>query len=181
VPLYFADTKFKAGEELRVEPKSHDQVFVVNFGMVLGALVGIALVCGVAASLLDSGREHADPAAQARIEERIKPVATVVTDPAVLVKLAAAAQAARPAMTGEQVYSKVCTGCHAAGVLNAPKVGDKGAWNTRLQTQGGLDGLLKHAESGFNSMPPRGGDSSLSSDELRSAIEYMLKQTGIST
>lgn len=162
-----------------MEPKSHDQVFFVNFGMVLGALFGIFFICIVAARLLDSGNEHADPQAQARLEERIKPVATIVTDPAVLVKLAAAAQASRPVMTGEQVYSKVCTGCHAAGVLNAPKVGDKAAWSARLQSQGGLDGLMKKAESGLNAMPPRGGDPTLSDDELKGAIEYMLKQTGV--
>src|SRR3546814_8232018 len=74
--------------------------------MVLGVLLGIAFVCVVAARLLDSGDEHQEPQAQARLEERIKPVANVVTDPSVLVKLAAAEQASRPAMTGEQVYSR---------------------------------------------------------------------------
>lgn len=162
-----------------MEPKNHDQVFFINFGMVLGVLIAIALVCAFAARLLDSGDEHQDPQAQARLEERIKPVATVVTDPSVLVKLAAAAQAARPAMTGEQVYAKVCTGCHAAGVLGAPKVGDKAAWSARLKSQGGVDGLLKKAISGLNAMPPRGGDASLSDEELKGAIEYMLKQTGL--
>src|SRR3546814_13442153 len=53
----------------------------------LGVLLGIAFVCVVAARLLDSGDEHQEPQAQARLEERIKPVANVVTDPSVLVKL----------------------------------------------------------------------------------------------
>ena len=162
-----------------MEPKNHDQVFFINFGMVLGALLAIAFVCILAARLLDVGDEHQDPQAQARLEERIKPVATVVTDPSVLVKLAAAAQAARPAMTGEEVYAKVCTGCHATGVLNAPKVGDKAAWSERLKAQGGADGLLKKAISGINSMPPRGGDASLSDDEVKGALEHMLKQSGL--
>ncbi|MGH8446780.1 MAG: c-type cytochrome, partial [Solimonas sp.] len=118
--------------------KNHDQVFFVNFGKVLGALVAIAFVCATAARFLDAGDEHADPAAQARLEERIKPLATVVTDPAVLVKLAAAAQASRAPLTGEEVYARVCTGCHAVGLLNAPKVGDKAVWGERVKTQGGL-------------------------------------------
>ncbi|WP_028081581.1 c-type cytochrome [Solimonas soli] len=159
--------------------KNHDQVFFINFGMVLGVLVFIALVCATAARFLDSGDEHVDPQTQARLEERIKPIGTVVTDPSVLVKLAAAAQAARAPMTGEQVYAKICTGCHAAGVLNAPKVGDKAAWGERAKSQGGLDGLTKKAISGLNAMPPRGGDASLSDDEVKGAVEYMLKQTGI--
>ncbi|HEY9547534.1 MAG TPA: c-type cytochrome [Solimonas sp.] len=162
-----------------MEPKNHDQVFFVNFGMVLGVLLGIAFVCVVAARLLDSGDEHQEPQAQARLEERIKPVANVVTDPSVLVKLAAAEQASRPAMTGEQVYSKVCTGCHAAGVLGAPKDGDKAAWGARLKAAGGVDGMLKIAIHGLNAMPPRGGDASLSDDELKGAIEHMLKDAGL--
>src|SRR3546814_6700149 len=117
-PLYLR-AKFPAGQESSVEPKNHDQVFFVNFGMVLGVLLGIAFVCVVAARLLDSGDEHQEPQAQARLQERIKPVANVVTDPSVLVKLAAAEQASRPAMPGEQVFSTVCTGCPAAGVLGA--------------------------------------------------------------
>ena len=159
--------------------KNHDQVFFINFGMVLAALFGIFFVCIVAARLLDAGDEHADPHAQARLEERIKPVGQVITDPSVLVKMAAASQASREPMTGEQVYAKVCTGCHAAGVLNAPKVGDKAAWSERLKAQGGLEGIVKKAISGINNMPPRGGDASLSDDEIKSAVEHMLKQTGL--
>ncbi|WP_020650665.1 c-type cytochrome [Solimonas variicoloris] len=159
--------------------KNHDQVFFINFGMVLGALFGIFFICIFAARLLDKGDEHADPDAQARIEEQIKPVATVVTDPAALLKVAAAAQAERAPMSGEQVYAKVCTGCHAAGVLNAPKVGDKLAWGERLKAQGGVDGVVQKAISGLNQMPPRGGDASLSDAEIKGAVEFMLKQTGL--
>src|SRR3546814_4276508 len=72
----------------------------------------------------------------------------------------------------EQVYSKVCTGCHAAGVLGAPKDGDKAAWGARLKAAGGVDGMLKIAIHGLNAMPPRGGDASLSDDELKGAIEH---------
>ncbi|NKF22028.1 cytochrome c5 family protein [Solimonas sp. C16B3] len=145
----------------------------------MAVLFGIFFVCIIAARWLDRGDEHDEPGAKARLEARIAPVGQVVTDPSVLVKMAAQTQTSRPAMTGEQVYSKVCTGCHAAGVLGAPKVGDKAAWSERLKAQDGVDGLLKKAESGLNAMPPRGGDASLSDDELKGAIEYMLKQTGL--
>src|SRR3546814_1876042 len=103
----FVFFKQKTAYEMRISDWSSDvcssDLFFVNFGMVLGVLLGIAFVCVVAARLLDSGDEHQEPQAQARLEERIKPVANVVTDPSVLVKLAAAEQASRPAMTGEQV------------------------------------------------------------------------------
>lgn len=159
--------------------KNHDQVFFINFGMVLAALFGIFFICIVAARLIDHGDAHADPEAQARLEARIKPVGDVITDPSVLVKMAAAAQASREPLTGEQVYTKVCAGCHATGVLAAPKTGDKAAWSARLAKEGGLDGVVKKAISGLNAMPPRGGDTSLSDTEVHDAVAHILKQTGL--
>lgn len=159
--------------------KNHDQIFFINFGMVLAALFGIFFICITAARLLDAGDEHADPDALARLEERIKPVGEVITDPSVIVKMAAAAQASRAPMTGEQVYAKVCTGCHAAGVLNAPKTGDKADWSARASAAGGLDGLAKNAIAGIRQMPPRGGDSGLSDDEVKGAVQHILKESGI--
>lgn len=159
--------------------KNHDQVFVINFGMVLAVLFGIFFICIIAARIIDTGEIHADPEAEARLEARIKPVANVITDPSVLVKMAAAAQAAREPLSGEQVYAKVCAGCHAAGVLNAPKTGDKAAWAARVSAKGGLDGLTKSAIAGINSMPARGGDTTLSDTEVHDSVAHILKQSGL--
>lgn len=161
-----------------MDHKDHDKVFFANFGMVMAALFGIFFVCILAANLIDSDDERADPAQVARIAERIKPVGSVVTDPAALVKVAAAAPA-RAAMSGEQVNAKLCAGCHGAGVLGAPKTGDKAAWASRLSAAGGIDGLAASAAKGKNAMPPKGGDPSLSDDEVRAAVEYLLKQSGV--
>ncbi|TJY58424.1 cytochrome c5 family protein [Sinimarinibacterium sp. CAU 1509] len=143
----------------------------------MAGLFGIFFICVVAARLLVAD-EQEDPAALARVEERIKPVATVITDPAALVKVAAAAPAREP-MTGEQVYTKLCAGCHMAGVLAAPKTDDAAAWSARKTAAGGVDGLVNSALHGKNAMPPKGGDPSLSDDEVKAAVEYMLKQSGL--
>ncbi len=161
-----------------MEHKDHDKVFFANFGKVMAALFGIFFLCVLAARLLVSGNGSDDPAQLERVAERIKPVATVVTDPAALVKVSAAAPA-RAAMSGEQVNTKLCAGCHGAGVLGAPKTGDKAAWQARLSATGGLDGLVASAAKGKNAMPAKGGDPSLSDDELRAAVEYLLKQSGV--
>ena len=79
----------------------------------------------------------------------------------------------------EQLYGDNCAGCHGAGVLGAPKTGDKAAWAARLSAAGGLDGLVGHAVTGKNSMPPKGGDASLSDQEVHDAVVYLLKQSGI--
>ncbi|WGZ94173.1 MAG: c-type cytochrome [Candidatus Thiothrix putei] len=82
----------------------------------------------------------------------------------------------KEARSGEAVYTAVCTSCHAAGVLGAPKIDDKAAWVPRVAN--GLDGLMKNAINGLNSMPARGGDPSITDEELSNAIVYMTGKAG---
>ncbi|RDE18036.1 cytochrome c5 family protein [Motiliproteus coralliicola] len=76
---------------------------------------------------------------------------------------------------GEAVYNKACVTCHAAGVANAPKTKDAAAWAPRMEAAGGIDGLLAIAKSGKGAMPPMGLCATCTDDELKAAIEYMLK------
>ena len=78
----------------------------------------------------------------------------------------------RPLATGEEVYKAQCAACHAAGISGAPIFGNADAWGPRLGA--GLAGLVKSATNGKNAMPPRAGDASLSDDELKAALEYLV-------
>ena len=84
---------------------------------------------------------------------------------------------AKAARSGEAVFNAVCTSCHSAGVLGAPKIDDKAAWEPR--TAQGLDGLMKNAINGIRSMPARGGDPTLTDEEVQNAIIYMTGKAGI--
>jgi cytochrome c5 len=160
-----------------VDHKQQDKEFFANFGKVMAVLFGIFFICIFAASLI-SDDETPNAQALAMIEERIKPVGSAVTDPSALVKVSATA-AKREPLTGEQVDARLCSSCHGAGVLGAPKTGDKAAWAQRLSAAGGIDGLVSSAIQGKAAMPPKGGDPSLSDEEVRAAVEHMLKQTGV--
>ncbi len=61
--------------------------------------------------------------------------------------------------------------CHATGVANAPKLGDKAAWAPRVQQ--GVPQLVQSAIKGKGAMPPKGG-SAASEAEIRVAVEYMV-------
>lgn len=87
--------------------------------------------------------------------------------------VAAAGAAGGAPRSGEEIVGKVCTNCHGSGLLGAPKIGDKADWGKRAKEQGGLDGLLAKAISGFNAMPPRGTCADCSDDELKGAIKHM--------
>ena len=73
---------------------------------------------------------------------------------------------------GKTVYNTVCAGCHGAGVLGAPKFGDKAAWAPRIAQ--GIATLNSHAINGIRAMPARGGAASLSDDEVKAGVEYMV-------
>jgi cytochrome c5 len=84
------------------------------------------------------------------------------------------AAAALPALAadGKAVYDKTCAMCHAAGVANAPKFGDKQAWAPRAAT--GKDALLGSVLKGKGAMPPKAGNGELKDDDIKAAIDFML-------
>ncbi|MDR7295998.1 cytochrome c5 [Pelomonas aquatica] len=96
---------------------------------------------------------------------------------------AAPAPAPAPAVAentvGKSVFGKTCAMCHAAGVAGAPKPGDKADWGPRIAQ--GNEVLYKHALEGFTGakgmMPPRGGGTSLTDDEVKAAVDFMVAQS----
>ena len=76
------------------------------------------------------------------------------------------------AADGKAVYDKTCVVCHASGVANAPKLGDKAAWAPRIAT--GMDALLQSVVTGKGAMPPKAGASDLKDDDIKAAIDYMV-------
>lgn len=77
---------------------------------------------------------------------------------------------------GKSVFNKTCSLCHAAGVAGAPKPGDTADWGPRIEQ--GNDLLYKHAMEGFTgakgAMPARGGNTALTDDEVKAAVDYMV-------
>ncbi len=119
---------------------------------------------------------------QKSIAARIAPVGDVciegqacaaATAAAAVTTTAAAPAAAR---TPEQLVQQVCSGCHGAGVMGAPKIGSKADWAPRAAK--GLPTLLDHALHGYNNkMPPRGTCATCTDDEIKGAIQYMLSKS----
>lgn len=108
--------------------------------------------------------------------ERIKPVgsACVEGQPCEGVQAVAAGPVAGAApRAGDVVYNASCAGCHGTGAAGAPKLGDKGAWGPRIAQGKAI--LYQHALGGIRAMPPKGMCMTCSDDEIKAAVDYMIK------
>jgi len=70
------------------------------------------------------------------------------------------------------LYTQLCQTCHASGVANAPKIGDKAAWAPRLAL--GVDGLTASVIKGKGAMPPKGGAMTASDADIKAVVAYMV-------
>ena len=110
--------------------------------------------------------EIATPASETELEPVKAPVTTeesvadVAAEPEVLA-----------ADAGAKLYESNCQVCHAAGLLDAPKYGDKAAWAARLTK--GKDTLHMHSAKGFNKMPAQVTDK-VSEAQVYAAVDYMI-------
>lgn len=123
----------------------------------------LLLILSCTAALIACGEKPTDTAAPP-----VAPVAAPATAPA-----------STPAVenaVGKKAYVAVCAMCHAAGVAGAPKPGNKADWDPRIAQ--GNDTLYKHTIEGFTGakgmMPARGASNTLTDDELKAAVDYMV-------
>ena len=133
----------------------------------LAFAVPIALI--VLVSQLVTGVAPGVPESQDDVLKRILAVGQVTV-----------AETSAPAggQSGEQVYQAVCKTCHEAGLVGAPKLGDKAAWAPRIKA--GADALYTAALKGKNAMPPKGGNQNLTEAEVQRAVAYMANRSGAS-
>lgn len=146
--------------------KTPKQLIIV---VVLAFLVPITVI-GLLSQLFTSGARDMNED-KAKVLERIQPFGTVVI---------AKATPASGNMSGQQVFEQVCKTCHEAGIAGAPKIGDKSLWAPRIAE--GESTLVQHAINGYQGksgvMPPKGGNPSLTDDEVHRAVVYMADQAG---
>ena len=125
--------------------KTPKQLIIV----VLLALVVVIILIVMLSQLVTTGFDASknNPAlSDAAIAQRLKPVGQVeVVD-------ASTPKVDKP---GKEVVAAVCAACHASGVLNAPKIGEKPAWGKLIAE--GLPRLTQNAIKGIRQMPARGG------------------------
>ncbi len=118
------------------------------------------------------------------VAKRLKPVGELVmasdlppagmSSGAGVVQAAFIPTAASGADKIQGIYHASCAACHMSGAAGAPKQGDKAAWAPRIKNGNGA--LYASAIKGKNAMPAKGGNASLSDDDVKSVVDYMVSQ-----
>lgn len=154
----------------------------------IGSVIVIAILFLIVKLILSNMLAVADgvlepePMDAEAVEERIKPVAKetigeeqIAAAPvAVEEDTAAASDGANTEenSVGKQVYNQVCSVCHSTGMMNSPRFGNADDWAPRLEQ--GMETVYAHALNGLNMMPARGGNPTLSDDEVKAAVDFMI-------
>jgi len=76
------------------------------------------------------------------------------------------------AADGQAVYEKSCKGCHDKGLMGSPKTGDKDKWAVLIKS--GQAALEESVMKGKGKMKAKGGNDSLSADDIKAAVAYMI-------
>jgi cytochrome c5 len=77
---------------------------------------------------------------------------------------------------GAKTYQQVCMACHASGIDNAPKIGNKERWAPLIAEVQVI--LTAHGYVGVRAMPAKGGKPDLSIEDFSEAVNHMVNQSG---
>jgi len=159
------------------DPSFSDSKFGRWFGGMLLAMVfltGLLMMLANAAS--KDVNERLDTEANISKTEELKELIAPVGQLAIGKQAADVVIAKAEPKSGDAVYKAACIACHGAGVAGAPRFGDVAAWTDRAAK--GVDGLYANAINGYSGsagyMPAKGGNPSLSEDEVKAAVDYIL-------
>jgi cytochrome c5 len=167
-----------------------DRVFLKHFSMVIGFLVLVMFALIFLAMHIYADHPAATaPDAQKQAVERVAPVGAVYAGDTGKAALLAAQEAAKKAaesqvayggtLDGKTIFGNLCQTCHTNAATGAPVISDKAAWAPRVAK--GVSTLVDHAVNGFQGpdgkmMPAKGGNPSLTNDQVKATVEWMVSQ-----
>jgi cytochrome c5 len=156
--------------EQQMNDSTFSRLFIIMI-LAMSVLAVILMVLSVYAASEVNARldERSEQENSSAIAERLAPVGQFSAS-----TVASVAPIAKTPMTGDQVYAS-CAACHDSGTLDAPILGNADHWTARIAQ--GIDTLYANAINGINNMPAKGGNVSLSDEEVKAAVDYMLEKS----
>tara|TARA_B100001758_G_C18259454_1_gene530223 strand:+ start:120 stop:617 length:498 start_codon:yes stop_codon:yes gene_type:complete len=153
------------------------KIFAIITAIIVLLTIIIAILSKIFASYSTDAHENYKSELQSLSNIRTEPTGKInlASNPSIKQEIIVAAKTNLTPKSGEEVYNAVCMSCHTSGAAGAPMIGNSSQWSDRLAK--GKDQLYLNAINGIGIMPAKGGVTSLSDDEVNSAVDYILSKT----
>ena len=160
--------------------QEQDRAFFRNFALVL-VVLAVLMVTFMFLGGLIGGSDDASTSDAAVVMENTAPVAKVQIEgdepEAPATSESTEVAAAEGDNAGKGAYDSICVACHGSGIPGIPQLGDAAAWAPRIEQ--GSDTLYERAINGYTGssgmpMPAKGGNPSLSDDDVKAAVDYIV-------
>ena len=163
--------------EHKVTDAEFYKVFAIVSVIIIGLAIFIAILSNVFAGYASSASENYKVQIQSDTNQRIAPSGKInlASNPSIKQEVMVASVSETKILTAKEVYNTVCMSCHTSGAAGAPVIGNNSQWSDRLAK--GKDALYASAINGIGIMPAKGGVSSLSDNEVKSAVDYILSES----
>ena len=163
--------------EHKVTDAEFYKVFAIVSVIIIGLAIFIAILSNVFAGYASSASENYKVEIQSDTNQRIAPSGKInlASNPSIKQEVMVASVSETKILTAKEVYNTVCMSCHTSGAAGAPVIGNNSQWSDRLAK--GKDALYASAINGIGIMPAKGGVSSLSDNEIKSAVDYILSES----
>lgn len=160
-----------------------DKAFFKNFAFVLIGL-SVLMVTFMVLGAMFGGGDDISASNTAAVMENTAPVAKVQIEgdepEAPAMEESTEMAAAEEEHVGKTAYGSICVACHGSGIPGIPQLGDAAAWAPRIAQ--GNDILYERAINGYTGssgmpMPAKGGNPSLSDDDVKAAVDYIVSSS----
>ena len=163
--------------EHKVTDAEFYKVFTIVSVIIIVLAIFIAVIANVFAGYASSASENYKVEIQKNTNQRIVPSGKInlASNPTIKQEVVIASVSESKTLSGVDVYNTVCMSCHTSGAAGAPVIGNKNQWSDRMAK--GKDTLYANAINGIGIMPAKGGVSSLSDNEVKLAVDYILSES----
>ena len=157
-----------------------DGQFYKIFGILTLGIIIIGIIIAILANVFASYSFHPSNQYKTEIENseqiRTEPEGKInlASNPTIKQEAPIVVASSGP-ISGKDINNNVCMSCHTSGAAGAPMIGNSSQWTDRLSK--GKDTLYANAINGIGVMPAKGGLSSLTDEEVRAAVDYLLDES----
>ena len=152
-----------------------DKEFYRLFGYVSLFIILLAIIIAILSNVFASSvsNDNYDTVKEKAVEERLSSSEKInlASNPTFKTEVIEVSSS----KSGKDIYNSVCMSCHMSGAAGAPITGKVDQWSDRIAK--GSDKLYSNAINGIGVMPAKGGLMSLSDDDVKIAVDYMIDQS----